>query len=520
MLSNIDFANDALDGKIFIHASVGYITKNDDIWNTNLKDKTFQIYVHSLPMLRYLVQSYNETKNEAYLSESFFYFKQWKQVNHSSKYVWHEQSVASRLRYFILLSNVVRDNDEILKEELDFEIRKHAEFLLDDNNYRENNHGIMMDRALSNCLPSLSPRYDDLKKEITKIVKLRAKNALNRDFSYKKLHLENSPDYHRLTTIWLSEIENNLNSIGESLGVEYKNQLETSSKIDSIVASPTLRYPIMGDSSDGRFKGEKSYDNFVDYEAGRAIVHNRKYKSQLTFISGYGSKGHKHYDDLSFIFHDGKEYVLNDSGKYNYKKNDPIRRHLISPLAHNSLSKYNELYTLSNLHDEKSKVYLSSFKEFPTYYKLEGWNKSYEKLELNRIIIYFKNNSIVIIDNFNSNEQNTVAVNFNIGLNITVEKKSHSEFNLKGKSEYVLKSHHGTFTSVLLNDSKTTPCKISNRFNKYEENNRILLRQKTRNGSFVTSITPKSHEIKDVNFSNNILTLLLNEEFVEINLYA
>src|SRR5699024_488993 len=118
--------------------------------------------------------------------------------------------------------------------------------------------------------------------------------------------------------------------------------------------------------------------------------------SQLTFISGYGSKGHKQFDDLSFIFFDGNEVVFNDSGKYNYDLKDPIRKHMISPLAHNSLSLYKENYTVSNNMKAKEAVFINHTKSHKYYKLVQGVNNSYPNLKLVRTLIYFYDNTLLI----------------------------------------------------------------------------------------------------------------------------
>lgn len=509
------YSDKLLEGDIFIHTSVGYVSKEEDFWNEKLNNKTYQIYVHSLPFLKYLSESYNHTKNRRYLIEGEKLLNKWIDINHKSEHIMHEQPVAARVNNILRFSQYGYDSipHNILKL-----IKDHIEFLLDDKNYKKNNHGIMMDTSLSNTLKYIPSELKNIEQIIVEKVITRSQEAINRDFSSANLHLENSPDYHRLTVKWLGNIEKNLNLVNQTLGKKYVEKLNEAMELDSIIAMPNLRYPIYGDSSDGTFKGEKKYTDYVDKEAGRVIFQNEERKSQLTFISGYGSKGHKHFDDLSFIFYDGNEVLFNDSGKYNYNKKDKVRQHLISPLAHNSLSIYKKNYRITSLESDKSSITIDSYKINDDYKIVKGINRNYKKTELIRYMIILKDDTIIMYDKFNSDFQNTIAVNFNLGLNVQATPISRGMYLIEGRKNYILKSHFGKFTSVILNDSNLTPCKISNRFNMYESNQRILFRQKTRAGFFLTTLSKTENDFEITEFNHKNLIVQNNNKVYEIDL--
>lgn len=513
----IEYAENALLDKFFISSSVGYIHNNKEFWNEKPTDRTFQIYAQSLYPIHYLTYAYIKNSEEKYIKLAEDLLKRWLNINIVSEYSFHEYPVLSRLRntlYFINnYSNNSLDRDKLMKF-----LTQHIEFLLDDNNYKKNNHGIMMDNSLVTSVSLLPSELESLKIEILDKVIIRSREAINRDYSSQCLHLENSPDYHRLVTKWLLSIESKLQANNYSLGDSYVSVLKTAEKIDEIIVMPNNRYPILGDSSDGFYKGEKSYEDFIDVEAGRVILHNEEYNSQLTFVAGYGRKGHKHFDDLSFIFFDGNEVVFSDSGKYNYEKDDYVRRHVISPLGHNSLSVYKENYKISQIPSIKNKISIANIVRSDDYKIIKAYNNSYNNVRLLRTLIYFKNNSILIYDQFDSSVSNTVAVNFNLGLNIEVEKINRDEYHLIGENCYVLKSHINKFTSVKLEDSPGTPCKISEKYNRYEKNKRILLRLKTKKSAFLTSIVPKEIDFQLNDIKNNVIDINFNEENMIIDL--
>lgn len=517
MKNFLEYADNALKGILFIGSSVGNVDGNEEIWNIKLSNRTYQVYAHSLLMVYYLTEAYNNTGDRKYINKAQSYLLSWIRKEHKSKYLWHEYSTLSRLKYTLFFINSYKNNS-IRSTDLTNLLKQHLNFLMDDKNYKKNNHGIMIDNALISSVAGLPEELKHIKAEIEEKVIERSQNAIKRDFSTRGIHLENSPDYHRLTVKWLLHIEEKLNVENKSLGEKYVQKLKLSKSLDSIIVMPNNRYPIYGDSSDGRFQEQKNFEDFIDEEAGRAIFHNKNLHSQLTFISGYGRKGHKHFDDLSFIFHDGKQVIFNDSGKYNYEKSNPIRKHLISPLAHNSLSVYKENYLISEIQDIKNKVFISKYLITENYKLIQGINNSYSGITLKRTLLFFCDNSILIFDQFSSDNVNTIAVNFNLGLDVTVNKISRTEYHIEGDKKYILKSHISPFTSVLLEDKYNTICKISNKFGKSEPNYRILLRLKTKKGAFLTTIEPEKSQLEIIGVEDNTVSLVFEDQSMKINL--
>ena len=509
------YSKELLAGDVFVHTSIGYVKKDVDFWNNNLNNKTYQIYVHSLSFLSYLTKEYIRTKNKEYLIEGEKLLSRWIASKHQSKFIMHEQPVSARVNNILLFSQYQYPN--VIPGNIIDIIEKHIIFLLDEKNYKKNNHGIMMDTALSRTLKYIPNQLKFLEKDIINKVVNRSQEAIDRDFSSQYLHLENSPDYHRLTIRWLFSIEENLNIVQHTLGEKYLEKLNSASNLEGIIAMPNLRYPINGDSSDGTFKGIKIYDDFIDKEAGRVVFQNENRKSQLTFISGYGSKGHKHYDDLSFIFYVDKQILLNDSGKYNYVKKDKIRQHMISSLAHNSLSLYRKNYLLSNLEKDQERIYIDDYFIGEDYKIVKGVNNGYADTSLIRYVVILDDDTLIIFDKFDSQNQNTIAVNFNLGLGVKAKMLSRGQFLVEGIENYILQSHYGKYTSIILNDSEITPCKISNRFNTFESNQRILYRQKTKKGFFLTTLSKEKNEIKILNFDEKNLVINNNNKIYKIS---
>src|SRR5699024_1491733 len=188
-------------------------------------------------------------------------------------------------------------------------------------------------------------------------------------------------------------------------------------------------------------------------------------------------------------------------------------------MANNSLTIYKENYNISHKDEIKKKIYIAREEQKESYNLVQGYNKSYGKnIVLKRTLVFFEDNSILIYDKFKAEKPITAAVNFNLGIDVLTEKVAKGEFLIKGENNYFLKSHIGKFTSVQLDDTNFNPCIISNRFNTVEKNNRILFRQKTSKGAFLTTIVPESSELKIIKIREDQVTVSYRNQEMVIDL--
>src|SRR5699024_3275853 len=122
-------------------------------------------------------------------------------------------------------------------------LNSHCNFLYDEDNYKNNNHGIMMDNAL------LTASYfsENINKNfyIEKAF-YRLKYAINRDFTRKGLHLENSPEYHRLVLNLLSKSQYIMSILDLKFDVETNRILYRAKKVSSYIIKPDKIYPLIG----------------------------------------------------------------------------------------------------------------------------------------------------------------------------------------------------------------------------------------------------------------------------------
>src|SRR5699024_10311664 len=124
---------------------------------------------------------------------SWFNFN--KKEENSNNFLWNEHAVSARIRKIIDFQNP-RTNVKLSKRIYKKLLEMHCDYLYNDKNYKNNNHGIMMDESL--IIASIHISNKDLREIYLNKAFLRIKVALYRDFTRKGVHLENSPEYHLL----------------------------------------------------------------------------------------------------------------------------------------------------------------------------------------------------------------------------------------------------------------------------------------------------------------------------------
>src|SRR5699024_245787 len=208
--NSYSIANLTLDNKLFLHSNLEIIEFKDEIdWGYEHKTspKTYQVYIHSLSFLHPLLYLYETTKELKYLKKVEKEIKRWLNYSEISDNgnIWAEQAVANRLitlMYFLFFINKTSINYNRLLHI----IERHLNFLSNPINYKENNHGLMMDRAL--LLTSIFLKNNNQKTFYLDVAKNRIEKLILRDFSYQGVHLENSPEYHILVLKLIKQVIN------------------------------------------------------------------------------------------------------------------------------------------------------------------------------------------------------------------------------------------------------------------------------------------------------------------------
>ncbi|PAE27924.1 hypothetical protein CHI07_17165 [Paenibacillus sp. 7884-2] len=396
-------------------------------WNYQHKNSpnTYQLYLQSLDVVSHLCNNYEETQEIKYLKKAYDLIIDWikydKKSEQKNRFRWYDHTVASRSLNIVYFCSLSRDKVKINKKIIYQYLLKHGNFLFNDENYPQNNHGVMVDRGLIS-ISLLLGNHKHSKMWLEKSL-FRLRMAYYRDFSYKGTHLENSPDYHSMVRNLFNTTEDFLQKNGMTLGEDICKKLELTNKYMQIIIKPDSTIPLIGDTSLSRVSVKKNFAPFVDTEAGIAIL-QRKNKENLdkstwiSFISGYGSKTHKHLDDLSFnLFYMGKDIFV-DSGKYNYVKNDEIRQYITSPLGHNTIAVKGMEYYITEPIKSNEKIRITDFTCNSYYDVVKGINYAYKGIKIKRTLVFYKPSTLIIFDEIKSEHEKEFLQIFNLGKHI------------------------------------------------------------------------------------------------------
>ncbi|MGO4733228.1 heparinase II/III domain-containing protein [Paenibacillus sp. 2KB_22] len=411
-------AENNLKNRFFLFGKLDVIDFGEKInWDHihKVSPNTYQLYLQSLVMISYLTDGYILSKNEAFLKKADSIVSSWMNYNDSSdskknRMIWSDHSTADRLINLIYFVNSAEGKVDLNIRKYWNLIKIHCDFLYADKNYVKNNHGVIMDRALflgSLALDSYKYAHQWRNKAIS-----RLKDAYFRDFSFQGTHLENSPEYHGFVSKLFRSTEYLLGNFGYSLGEEFQKKINLSSSYFGNIAKGNGSLPMIGDTGLHKFSNLKQTgENFLDAQAGIAVLRGGKNTTWVSFVCGYASTTHKHHDDLSIgLFYKGND-VFVDSGKYNHDANDPIRKYIRSPNAHCTIIIKGETYDLNTSFD---KIKISGYQRTKYYDLIKGYNNAYDNISIERTIYFFKPEIVLLLDVVVSSKPITVVQNFNL----------------------------------------------------------------------------------------------------------
>lgn len=529
----LKIADTIMDNNFYLLDGLDIIQFEDKIdWNyTHPKaSNTYKLYIQCLNVLSYLVDAYQQTKEEKYLFKAKEILWDW--INYitydktNNKFKWVDHSVSNRVINIIYLYSVGHEIINLDEEKIIPLLIKHGEYLEDDNNYTPNNHGIMVDRSLI-YLSAFLKNYKESQNWFEK-ARYRIINALYRDFSKDGVHLENSPAYHTMTRRIYRDIENSLQSLNMTLGPEVHQMLEKSYDYIKLIMKPNNELPLIGDTQKNKISGfEKSYESFQDKQAGITIIQNKnkqnlELSTWLAFICGYGSTTHKHRDDLSFtLFHKGEDVFI-DSGRYNYDKNNEIRKYLLSSKAHNTFTVSDEEYDIKNPYENRNDVKTTEFIDNESYSYVKGKNKAFKGTSLSRSILYIKPDIIIIKDTGKSDKQKEFEQIFNLSPTIRVESNSENSFYLVGeKNKISINQFNYTRKPSIVNGDENIPIAVfSEKFGEISRSKQLIYKATGKEVEFITviNLNEKADDDIQINYikESSKLSINYNGQFFSI----
>src|SRR5699024_8201097 len=418
----------------------------------------------------------------------------------NERMVWYDHPTAYRtqvlIQYLYLAESVEKSYDVNLFKAI---LLKHAEVLRNDSVYKNNNHGLMMDRSLmilGNVLESenlFSKGY------------YRAIETFWYSFSYKGIHLENSPDYHQMVVNMYREIENYLNTRNLSLGVNILGYLDRAQQYPKILLKPDRTFPAIGDSGDSKKKINKVYKNLYDEEAGIAIIQYSKPKPlYMSLVCGYSSRVHKHKDDLSITLNYNGVDFFEDPGKYNYSKSEE-RKYMISRRAHSSFFLKQFDYTIRPGNRFDRKVKLTGYYDNKSYSLVQGENGDYDgsNAVLSRKAVLFKSAPVIIlVDDVDTRVRHNLKFvqNFNLASSVSIEESGEG-YRLTNKEEALtIKQFNAIDTNEIVEGDFEKPVAINTTgFGKAEKTNQVRFERASNKGNVYCTAIYDDRVVKNLN---------------------
>jgi len=442
-----------------------YEEENLDWTEDPYNDETWQFYFHSLRMVSYLLNAYEETEEATYLIHAKWFINSWMEHNpnpndYSNKAAWDDHSTANRILTFIYFWDHYRDSEifdaEFANTFLN-SLRNHGQFTVKDSNYQwNNNHGIFQDRALIQ-LAVLFPIFED-SDEWKNVAFSRLSIHLETGVTSSGVHKEHSPGYHYLVLGLFMSISSFCHHYNV-VNLEIDTAIYRMQEYLVHITKPDGTIPMVGDSnadfvlgisqsditnehllhlvSDGIDGVEIEQDSVVYEDAGIAIFKNDWDDSTpiyFALFNRFHSRTHKHNDDLSFVLTYNDTDFFVDSGKYNYAEDDPFRIHIRSVFAHNAISIDGESYDVSDP-SNVGKATIEDFSISTNFSFVKASHTLFEGVKVTRSVIFFNDGAIYFHDQIDSNEYHQYTQIFNIGKDISVDYSDSRDVFLSSRTE-------------------------------------------------------------------------------------
>ena len=359
------------------------ITRVEDWSLYGAKSRTWGFNVHTLAFLEPLLREYDETGNGEWLRMALNVAMDWisrhpDSDDESDPMAWYDMALALRTPHLLALAMRVANVPELSDETvvLAAELARHLDELRRERAFNpSNNHGFYTAAAqlhMARFAPWLSGAESAQSQGVE-----RMRTMASNQFSPDGVHLEHSPDYHRMllssferavedglitdedtmqrvsraATVlgWMVQPDGNLVQFGDS--PETRMTIRTATSID-----PETLFIL----KDGTAGAPPSEEMKVFSDGGYAFVRSPQpsapgelaQSGYLAFSAGYHSRAHKHADDLNVVWYDRGHQILTDAGRFGYgellDRDSPLRaegyyyaaperQYVESTMAHNTL---------------------------------------------------------------------------------------------------------------------------------------------------------------------------------------
>lgn len=454
----VRLADGILENRYWLHDGWEEVKLPSDLtWKEDpFNNRSWQLYLHNMIFLEYLTEAYRHTGEEKYLNRGKDLVADWVEGNPyddpATEMSWHDHGTAVRLMNFVRFFEVWRlsgDKDDAFAAVILGSIQEHADRLASEAFYNDNNnHGIIQSKSLLQT-GVLFPELPGSKKWV-KQAQTRLTQQVEADVAPDGVHREHSPYYHLFVLKSLLDIREFEEAHDFSVGKTFDERIEKMVDVITYLFKPDQTMPILGDSANNidlkeeelkpfpealysftqgkKGKKPKKVDRIFK-EGGYAIFRSDwadgdRFEDtvHLAFTSAFHSRAHKQADELSFeLYGYGQDWIV-DSGKYNYKRDDPFREYMMSVRAHNTIGVDGEEPDLSLVNAYGSGI--SKGKTGEGYAWVEASHQLYDGVTITRRLVYLKPDILLVRDRIQSNQSHRYTQYFHLAPGIEAEGRA------------------------------------------------------------------------------------------------
>lgn len=464
-MNNImEHANSILYHNIILNSKFGEfkLTEPNDWIDEKKYSRSYLRLINGMSFLIELRYAFIQTKKREYINKALELIKLWFDNNlFQSKYntmAFHDETTALRLEH--LLSFMINLEEFLYLEEIEYikdRMRDTADLLSKEEfNTKNTNHGMFQNLALLKWSMFLS---ETKSQEYKKIAIERLHTYFEYVYTEEWISKEHAPIYHLLITSNLVKFINIL-----KLSDDYKNKVveleEKVKKAEEFIIYITRldgKLPNISDTeskylkdiyvnlfNSEEYKFVKSYGaegvepKYLDKifkKSGYGILKTGWSKSdaQVIFTAAYHGAYHKHTDDLSVIFYD-EEDILVEAGPNGYNYKDSFTKYAYSAYAHNNLVVIGK--ELPRVDGKYSEVKIDNHYICNEYSEVSGINSRYKGVEHKRKVKLIKETRVLEVEDIiNSNDINNYQINWHFSKHLDIRVDGDKVKILKGNEE-------------------------------------------------------------------------------------
>jgi len=312
--------------------------------------RSWSYHIHCWDMLDPLLQGFHSSQQHRYLEGALRIADEWIaecSFSASPSFAWYDMAVGLRAIRLAYLIDAGARSEEVPDDTLTkllLSAVMHMEYLAKDANIAfHTNHGLYQvcgQLELGGRLPEI-PGMAELSAQGTR----RLDRILKTQFSEESVHLEHSPDYHRMVIKSVKAVIESGLILDDALSKQYRAMEKVMARFvlpnghivnlgdtddrdmslslqsaSTMWLTDEMRWAVTGGRLGKSIRGVSSYPA-SGYAIVRAVSAGDEDPSRDSYLCANGafhSRTHKHADNLSFVWFDRGEPIFMDSGRYGY----------------------------------------------------------------------------------------------------------------------------------------------------------------------------------------------------------